>query len=236
VGQVIPLTPVIQEPIFGSNVEGPMIRINVLAAGFLIFTLQSALGQNKLQIPPPIEVPLLELQAHPSNYDNCRVRVRGEYGISEGPFGWSHGIALRDPKTKYFLVDIWLDYKDDPDIAKECRTFGIFKWMDLIRARKLNSSINEIPWLVSLPVSPVPANQMEAVRKFWKKKRTKPTPAIVVGRFDFAEKGRLLLHLDGTTSFISGFGPNTRYPYRIVVETIVILKKGKTKTASGPDS
>lgn len=196
---------------------------NSLTAVLVATLLQSSPGQLNQKNYPVLDVTVVELQENGAVYDNKRVRVRGEYPL------WD-GIGLKDPTTGKILASIRLEFKDDPDVAKECRPFEITEFFKLVQSGELQRAIKEeIPWIVPIPVQPVPTNQLKAVRKLWKQKDSKTAEIVVVGRFDYIKwGGRLVLHQDGTPSWTGGFGPGPgQSPERIVVETIVIQKKAK---------
>jgi hypothetical protein len=167
-------------------------------------------------------VSLFELRENAAVYDNSRVRVRGEYPL------WQGSIGITDPKKGNVLVSTLLEFKDDLDVAKECRPFQAIDFVRLVQSGELERTLDKITWLVPLPVNPVPADQLEAVQKLWKRKDYKTVEVVVVGRFDYTGNGgRLILRRDGTTSWTGGFGPQPQCGDRIVVESIVIQKKMK---------
>lgn len=174
----------------------------------------------------PIEVSLIELVENADNYDNCRVRVRGEYF----PTHPDTLLVARDPKTQIISESIILEYRDDDDVEKEYRKWKFSEMLSLIFQKKLDWELMlpEIPWLVPLPINAAPAEQRKAVFKASNKKRRGPLEVLVIGRFDYAEKGRLKMNREGKVLMSSGYGHSGYgWPYRIVVENIVIVKKKK---------
>ena len=167
------------------------------------------------------DVSLLELKKNSKIYNNSRVRVQGEYFIDHG----HHCLVARDQKTGALLVDIWLDIKDDSDIAKENRDLGLMDMVEIGASGDLKNRLKDNSWIVPLPVTPLPAEQLKMIRKYWKRERGKTINIIVIGRFDYVEKGRIILSNDGQMSFVSGFGNRGGWSRRIVAETIVLQNK-----------
>jgi hypothetical protein len=174
----------------------------------------------KLEALP--EVSLLDLQKNGDTYNNHRVRVQGEYLIEYG----HHSVVVRDPKKGNILVDIWLDLEDESDIAKEYRNLGMAEYYKLIFSDELKNILNNISWIVPLPVEKLPASQLRAIQEYWEKKNPKPIRVTIVGRFDYVKGGRLIMLRNGQMDFTNGFGAGSRWAYRIVVETMVLQKTG----------
>jgi hypothetical protein len=193
-----------------------------LTAIFVAVMLQSNISQVEIRPPSPIDVSLLDLQEHADTYNNCRIRVRGEY-LAYG----QHGIVMRDAKTGNILVDILLEYRDDSDVDKEYRNMSTQEYLKLVSSGDLENALSGIPWLTPLPVRPLPAIQRRAVYKKAKQKDDRSVDILVVGRFDYTKAGRLLLQRNGTVSFSEGFGSAPTWSDRIVVESIYILKETK---------
>ncbi len=194
---------------------------SALTVAVLAVLVQSSLGQSDYRNQPPQDVSLFELIENGTVYSNCRVRVRGEYPL------WQGSVGITDPKKGNVLVSTLLEFKDDLEVVKECRPFKDIDFVRLAQSGELQRTLDKIPWLVPLPVNPVPADQLEAVRKLWKRKDYKTVEVVVVGRFDYiGNGGRLILRRDGTTSWTGGFGQG-HWGDRIVVESIVIQKKAK---------
>jgi hypothetical protein len=193
---------------------------SALTVVLLSVLIQSDPGQSDYRSQPPQDVSLFELRENGTVYNNCRVRVRGEYPL------WQGSIGITDPKKGNILVSTLLEFKDDADIVKECRPFQATDFVRLAQSGELERTVDKITWLAPLPVNPVSADQLEAVHKLWKRKDHKTVEVVVVGRFDCTGNGgRLILRRDGTISWIGGFGQN--WGDRIVVESIVIQKKTK---------
>jgi hypothetical protein len=182
-----------------------------LTAIFVAVMLQSNISQVEIRPPSPIDVSLLDLQEHADTYNNCRIRVRGEY-LAYG----QHGIVMRDAKTGNILVDILLEYRDDSDVDKEYRNMSTQEYLKLVSSGDLENALSGIPWLTPLPVY-----------KKAKQKDDRSVDILVVGRFDYTKAGRLLLQRNGTVSFSEGFGSAPTWSDRIVVESIYILKETK---------
>jgi len=179
---------------------------------------QPSLGQSEFVNQPPREVSLFELRKNPAAYNNCLVRVRGELQ--------NVNIGIWDPKTGNCLVGIRLEFEDEFEVAKESRPFRIYDYIALAKSGELQSTLAKLPWIIPLPVKRIPADQLGAVRKFWKRKDNKRIGIEVVGRFDYiGNGGRLIMDRDGTTSWAGGYGPLPQWGERIVVESIVIKKK-----------
>lgn len=193
----------------------------MLTAAILAVLFFPNLGQPDKKCSPVQEVSLLELQKNSDIYDNSRVRIHGEYLTDYG----HHSVVIRDPKTGKILVDIWLDFEDDSNIIKEYRNLSLADFVKLVTSGELKNMLNDIAWIVPLPVKPLPANQLKVIRRYWKRNDTKPANITIVGRFDYAMKGRLMMHRNGQTSFTSGFGNGSKWPYRIVAEKIVLQKQ-----------
>lgn len=193
------------------------IRTAVLFAVLLFPNI----GQANIEGACVQNVSLLELQKNSEIYNNTLVRVQGEYLTHYG----HHSIAIRDQETGAMLVDIWLDIEDDSDIAKEYRNLGLGDITTLSASGELKNILKDIVWVIPLPVKPLPAEQLKVIRRYWRRGKTKTIYIIVVGRFDYAKKGRIILNKDGQMNFIPGFGNGARWPYRIVAETIVLQKK-----------
>jgi len=190
-----------------------------LAFALLATLAQSNFGQLDPGNQPLQDVSLFELREKSTAYNNCRVRVRGEYPL------WRSGIGIRDSKTGNILVSTRLEFADD-GVVKESRPFQITDFLRLVRSGELEHNLDKIPWLIPLPLKSVPADQLEAVHKLWKRKDNKTVEVVVVGRFDYTGNGgRLIMHRDGHTYWTGGFGPQPQSGDRIVVESIVIHKK-----------
>ena len=195
---------------------------NALTAVLIAILFQSVAAQSVRESHPPQDVSLFELQKKGTLYNNCRVRVRGEYPL------WQGSIGITDPKKGIILVSTLLEFKDDPDVVKECRPFQAIDFLRLVQSGELKLTLDKIPWLVPLPVNPVPADQLEAIHKIRKRKSNRTVEVVVVGRYDYVGfGGRLILYRDGGTSWTGGFGPQPQWGDRIVVESIVIQKKPK---------
>lgn len=84
----------------------------------ILVVLSSQLNpQSEVTGPQPVEVSILELADHPDLYNNVRVRVRGELVT-----GFEHcTLDYYDPKTHELVASIWIDFEDDPSVAKEYR-------------------------------------------------------------------------------------------------------------------
>lgn len=188
-----------------------------LIAVILTLLLFPYMGHTGGKSGPILDVSLLELQKNGDCYNNRRVRVHGEYVTDYG-----HSVAFRDPKTKNFLVEIWLDLKDDSDIVKEYRNMDAADYVKLVTSGELKNILNDIAWTVPLPLKSLPAHQLRAIHKYWRKKEAKSAKITVIGRFDYATRGRLMMHRNGQISFTSGFGNGSKWPYRIVAEAIVL--------------
>ena len=197
------------------------MKITILPI-MLILLLFPYLGQIERKNEALPEVSLLELQKNGDTYNNRRVRVQGEYLTDYG----HHSVVVRDPKKGNILVDIWLDLKDESDITKEYRNLGMAEYYELVFSGELKNKLNDISWIVPLPVKQLPASQLRTIREYWKEKNPKSVRITIVGRFDYAMRGRLIMYRNGETGFTNGFGNNSRWPYRIVVETMVLQKRG----------
>lgn len=191
---------------------------SALIVALMSVCAQSSLGQSEFVNQPPREVSLFELRKNPAAYNNCLVRVRGELQNVD--------IGIWDPKTGHCLVGILLEFEDEFDVAKESRPFRIYDLIALAKSGELQSTLAKLPWIVPFPVKQIPADQLKAVRRFWKRKDNRRIGIEVVGRFDYiGNGGRLIMHRDGTISWTGGFGPQPQWGERIVVESIVIQKK-----------
>ena len=136
-----------------------------------------------------------------------------------------HSVVLLDySDPDQILIEIWLDFKDSPDVIKEYRNITMEEYVRLITSGELANMLNKFTWIVPRPVKPLSDSQLEAAHRHQKLKEADPADVVIVGRFDYAKRGRLILHKDGQTSFITGFGNNLRLPYRIVVEQLIFIK------------
>ena len=192
-------------------------RITVLL-GLLLF---SNISQAKIADACQQNVSLLELQKNGEMYDNTIVRVKGEYLTHYG----AHSVVLRDQETGAILVDIWLDTTDDSDVVKEYRNLSLGDIAALGASGELKKIFKDIVWIVPLPIKPLPAQELKVIRRYWRRATPKTTNIIVVGRFDYAKKGRIIVNKAGQMNFVPGFGNGARWPYRIVAETIILQKK-----------
>lgn len=168
----------------------------------------------------PLDVSLIDLRERGNRYDNRLVRVQGEYFCD---FEESL-IVLRDPKTDDIVVSIWLDLHDDVEVIKESRDMNMLDFMRLAMSGKLKSSLNEIHWIIPLPIKPMPDSQLGEMLDYQKAKSPGRVKITVIGRFDFANKGRLILRGSGEPIFMGGYGHMASWQSRIVAESIVIQK------------
>jgi hypothetical protein len=168
----------------------------------------------------PIDVSLIDLRERGNLYNNRLVRVHGEYFCD---FEESL-IVLRDPKTDNIVVSIWLDLHDDVEIVKENRDMNMLDFMRLSMSGKLKSSLNEIHWIVPLPIKPLPDSQLSEMLDYRKARSSRRAKITVIGRFDYANKGRLILPGNGEPIFKGGYGHQASWQSRIVAESIVIQK------------
>ncbi|HOW84419.1 MAG TPA: hypothetical protein P5119_03590 [Candidatus Aminicenantes bacterium] len=196
------------------------LKRTTLFAILLVLPFCASHGRADENNDPPIDVSLIDLRESGNQYDNRLVRVHGEYFCN---FEESL-IVLRDPKTDNIVVSIWVDLHDDVENVKENRDINALDFMRLAMSGKLKDSLNEIHWIVPLPIKPLPDSQLSEMLEYRKAKSPGRAKITVIGGFDYANKGRLILLGKGEPIFMGGYGHQASWQSRIVAESIVIQK------------
>lgn len=173
------------------------------------------------KIVSPLDVSLIELKERGNIYNNRLVRVHGEYFCD---FEASL-IVLRDLKTDNIVISIWLDLHDDVENVKENRDMNALEFAKIAMSGKIKSSLNEIRWIVPLPIKPLPDSQLREMLDYRKAKSLGRAKITVIGRFDYVNKGRTILRGNGELIFMGGYGHQASWQSRIVAESIVIRKE-----------
>jgi hypothetical protein len=164
-------------------------------------------------------VSFCQLVEHPSEYENKRVSLTAQIASGFETF------ALVDaacPTDKRVTGLIWLDTKDD-GVAKYYGGWSLSDFAQAVKAGDLDARAAVLDWKLPAPVASAMRPELDAVHLALGSK--KPVRALVVGRFDFVDKGRLAYGRDGRLVFSAGFGHLNGFSRRIVIERIAVVTR-----------
>jgi len=167
-----------------------------------------------------------ELVKHSKMYNNRRIRISGE--IYYGHPGSAISALVEEGCTTdgRIAAMIWLDTADWYNSVKVYNEWTWDGYMRHVNAAKTSGEPLVIPWIILLPIHPMTEDDKKILRQGvgHDSNRMNSGQATIIGRFDYAKVGWLMCDKEGRITYDHGFGHQSSFSRRILVERIESIK------------